>query len=93
VLRTAADGRDLLPGDIIVARTMDPSWTPLLLRAAGVVLEEGGPLSHAAIVAREFGIPAVMNVPGATRGVADGDEIEVDGSAGTVARLAPEEAA
>jgi pyruvate,water dikinase len=52
------------PGDILVARTTDPSWTPLFLTAGAIVVEEGGPLSHAAIIARELGLPAVLNVPG-----------------------------
>lgn len=87
VLRDLADGADLEPGDIIVAPSTDPSWTPLFLIAGGIVLERGGPLSHAAIVAREFGLPAVLNVRGATRIFATGEEIEVDGTAGRVTRL------
>jgi pyruvate,water dikinase len=51
-------------GRILVARTTDPSWTPLFLQAGAVVVEHGGPLSHAAIVAREIGLPAVLNIPG-----------------------------
>lgn len=76
----------LEPGEIIVARTTDPSWTPLFLIAGGIVLEEGGPLSHAAIVARELGLPAVLNVKGATRAIETGAFVEVDGDAGTVTR-------
>ncbi|MBI4260527.1 MAG: hypothetical protein HY658_08170 [Actinobacteria bacterium] len=93
VLRALAEGRDLVPGEILVARSTDPSWTPLFLVAGGIVLEEGGPLSHAAIVAREFGVPAVLNVKGATRAIVDGDLIEVDGTAGTVTRARVEVAA
>ena len=66
----------------------DPSWTPLFLIAGGIVLEEGGPLSHAAIVAREFGLPAVLNVTGAMRHLEEGSEVEVDGTAGVVIRIA-----
>jgi pyruvate,water dikinase len=82
-----ADGRRLDRGDVLVAHSTDPSWTPLFLVAAAVVLEEGGPLSHAAIVAREFGLPAVLNVPHATEVLADETPVEVDGTAGTVTRL------
>ena len=88
VLKGLADGADLLPGDIIVAQSSDPSWTPLFLIAGGIVLEKGGPLSHAAIVAREFGLPAVLNLKGATRLFADGDEVDVDGTRGVVTRAA-----
>ncbi len=92
VLRSLADGRGLREGEILVARSTDPSWTPLFLVAGGIVLEEGGPLSHAAIVAREFGLPAVLNVKGATRLIATGDELVVDGTTGLVARVAEEAA-
>ena len=74
----------LEPGDILVAPLTDPAWTPLFLAAAGVVVEVGAQLSHAAIVARELGIPAVVSAANATRLIADGQLIEVDGSTGTV---------
>jgi rifampicin phosphotransferase len=93
ILHGVADGRHLLPGEIIVARTTDPSWTPLFSVAGGIVLEEGGPLSHAAIVAREFRVPAVLNVKGALRAISDGQEVEVDGSTGLVVRARAEVAA
>jgi pyruvate,water dikinase len=86
VLAKVADGGALEPGDILVARSTDPSWTPLFMIAGGVVLEEGGPLSHAAIVAREFGLPAVLKVRGATQVITDGEQITVNGTSGTVAR-------
>jgi pyruvate,water dikinase len=77
-------------GDVLVARTTDPSWSPLFLQAGAIVVEEGGPLSHAAIVARELGIPAVLNVPGALARLEGGDhEVSVDGDEGTVVVLAP----
>ncbi len=57
------------------------------------MLEEGGPLSHAAIVAREFGLPAVLNVKGATRALGTGDEVEVDGTGGVVTRVTREDLA
>ena len=82
VIRSASDS--LRPGDVLVARTTDPSWTPLFLTAGAIVVEEGGPLSHAAIIARELGLPAVLNVPGVVRHVEDGVRLVVDGGAGTV---------
>ncbi len=73
------------PGDVVVARRTDASWSPVFLRAAAVVVEEGGPLSHAAIVAREFGLPAVVNVPGATARLRDERApVTVDGDRGLV---------
>lgn len=71
-------------GDVLVCRTTSPAWTPLLARATAVVTEIGGMLAHAAIVAREFGIPAVLAAPGAMTMLADGQQVVVDGSAGTV---------
>lgn len=72
------------PGDVLICHTTDPGWTPLLRTVAAVVTETGGVLSHAAIVAREFGIPAVLGVRGARQRFAEGRLIVVDGSAGTV---------
>jgi pyruvate,water dikinase len=87
VLRTLAAGAELEPGEIIVAHSTDPSWTPLFLVAGGIVLEEGGPLSHAAIVAREFGLPAVLNVADAAQAITTGEELRVDGTTGEVRRV------
>jgi pyruvate,water dikinase len=78
---------DLRPGEVLVATTTDVGLSPLFLVAAGVVTELGGPLSHAALVAREFGIPAVVNVPGATTAIKTGDLVRVDGDRGVVERL------
>jgi pyruvate,water dikinase len=78
-------GAHLEPGEILVAPSTDPGWTPLFLTAGGLVMEMGGSMSHGAIVAREFGIPAVVGVAGATERIATGQRITVDGSAGTVA--------
>jgi len=71
-------------GDVLVAATADPGWTPLFGNLAGLVLETGGLLSHAAVVAREYGLPAVMGVPEATRQLRDGQIVRVDGAAGVV---------
>jgi pyruvate,water dikinase len=76
--------RDFAVGDILVAPFTDAPWTPLFVVAAAVVVETGGVLSHAATVAREFGIPAVVMVKDATRIIRDGDTLTVDAAAGTV---------
>ena len=75
------------PGDIIVCRSSNPSWVPLFTIAAGLVTEVGGILAHAAVVAREFGLPAVVGVAGATVAIRDGQRIEIDGLSGTVRLL------
>ena len=74
----------LEPGEILVAPSTDPGWTPLFLTAGGLVMEMGGPMSHGAIVAREYGIPAVVGVPDATERLETGQKITVDGSEGIV---------
>jgi len=70
-------------GEVLVAEATDASWSPLFVRAAAIVVERGGPLSHAAILARELGLPAVLNVPGATGGL-EGCVVSVDGDQGLV---------
>ena len=72
------------PGSVLVAVTTTPAWTPLFGMAAAVVTDIGGPLSHSSIVAREYGIPAVMATGSATRKIHSGQMITVDGNAGTV---------
>lgn len=81
-------GARLEPGEILVAPSTDPGWTPLFLTAGGLVMEMGGPNSHGAVVAREYGIPAVVGVPDATSRIVTGQNITVDGAAGTVAPAA-----
>ena len=73
-----------MPGEILVVAAADTGWSPLFLAAAGVVTELGGPLSHAAIILREYAVPAVVNVANATRALQDGEWIRVDGDAGIV---------
>ena len=74
-------------GEILVAERTDPGWILLFAGAAGVVVERGSLLSHAAIVARELGLPAVVSVPGLTSWLKSGDLIEVNGASGMVTRL------
>ena len=78
---------DVRPSDrdyILVCPSTDPAWTPLFLHAAGLVMERGGILSHGAVVAREYGVPAVANIPNATRLIADGEMLQIDGNQGIV---------
>jgi pyruvate,water dikinase len=77
----------LEPGEILVAPYTDPGWTPYFLAAAGVVVEVGGLLSHGSVVAREYGLPAVVNVGAATRLITTGQSIRVDGHRGLVTIL------
>ena len=84
VILDPTDPLALEPGDILVAPATDPSWTPLFVPAAGVVVDVGAALSHAVIVSRELGIPCVASVVDATRRIPDGAIIALDGDAGTV---------
>ncbi len=84
VITDPADPGALQPDEILVAPITDPSWTPLFLAAAGVVVDVGAQQSHAAIVARELGIPAVVSVEGASTTIPDGTIITVDGTNGHV---------
>ena len=84
VINNTNEFTKLNKGDILVARTTNPAWTALFAIAGGVITEVGGLLSHAAIVAREYGIPAMVNVKGATKILKDGDLVEVDANKGVV---------
>jgi pyruvate,water dikinase len=84
VLHDPGDPTVLEPGDVLVAPITDPSWTPLFVPAAAVVVDVGAQLSHAVIVCRELGIPCVVSVTDATRRIADGASVTVDGTTGTV---------
>ena len=77
-------GAHLEPGEILVAPSTDPGWTPLFLTAGGLVMEMGGSNSHGAVVAREYGIPAVVGVADATLQIETGQEVTVDGANGLV---------
>jgi phosphoenolpyruvate synthase/pyruvate phosphate dikinase len=84
VLRDMSESNRLGPGEILVCITTLPPWTPLFARAGAIVTVSGGVLSHAAITAREFGIPAVLSVAGATTLIRNGQRITVDGTNGVV---------
>ena len=84
IVRDPSDPFAIEPGDILVAATTDPAWTPLFLSAAGVVVNVGAVASHAVIVSRELGVPCAVSVVHATERIPDGATITVDGSTGTV---------
>lgn len=91
IVRSADDFSRISNGDVLVATTTTPAWTPVFPSVAAVVTETGGILCHGAIVAREYRIPAVVGVEGATTQIADGARIRVDGNSGTVSRVGGEE--
>lgn len=84
IVRDPADPGDLEPGDILIAASTDPSWTPLFMAVSAAVVEVGGQVSHAIIVSRELGLPCVISVAGATQLIPDGAMVTVDGANGTV---------
>jgi len=84
VLAGPQDFGAMQPGEVLVARMTTPAWTPLFAMAAAIVTDVGGPLSHGSIVAREYGIPAVLGTGVATQRLATGQQVTVDGDAGTV---------
>jgi pyruvate,water dikinase len=88
VIRSFADAGKLRAGDVLVAETTAPPWTPLFATAAAIVTDSGGVLSHCAVVAREYRIPAVVGTGRATTTIRDGEIVEVDGDAGLV-RICP----
>ncbi|SFI40120.1 pyruvate, water dikinase [Streptosporangium canum] len=77
-------GAHLEPGEILICPSTDPGWTPLFLTAGGLVMEMGGANSHGAVVAREYGIPAVVGVARATEHIVTGQRITLDGTSGMV---------
>jgi pyruvate,water dikinase len=88
VILDSNDPSALQPGDVLIAPITDPSWTPLFVPAAAVVVDVGAALSHAIIVSRELGIPCVVSATGATRNIPDGAMVRVDGTTGIVTILA-----
>ena len=84
VLLNPADFDKMQPGNVLAAGTTTPAWTPLFAMASAVVTDVGGPLSHGSIVAREYGIPAVMGTGVATKRIQNGQMVTVDGNAGTI---------
>lgn len=86
LIRHPGENTRLQAGDVLVAPSTDPGWTPLFLRANALVMEVGGSLSHGAVVAREYGIPAVVNVQGVMKTLKDGEQLTVDGDEGKVYR-------
>lgn len=89
VLRSPTEVSSLVPGEILVVPSADVGWSPIFVVAGGLVTDLGGPLSHACVVAREYGLPAVVNVRSATRTLKTGERVRLDGDAGTVQRLRP----
>ena len=87
VVMTPQEAASIRPGEILVTRATDPGWTPIFSVIGGAVIEIGSTLSHAAIVAREYGLPAVVNIPQATQLIRDGQQIRVDGDSGRVTIL------
>ena len=84
ILDSPEQAGDLRAGDVLVTRSTDPGWTPLFSVAGAVVMEMGSMLSHGAVVAREYGLPAVVNVAGITKKLSNGEIITVDGSRGVI---------
>lgn len=84
IIKHPSESYKLEQGDILVAPSTDPGWTPLFLRASGIVMEVGGYLSHGAIVSREYGIPAVVNIPNILTTLKDGQNITIDGNKGEI---------
>ncbi|HTL11935.1 MAG TPA: PEP-utilizing enzyme, partial [Bdellovibrionota bacterium] len=87
VVVNLADSGSLREGEILVTKFTDPGWTPVLGLVKGIVTEVGGLLSHAAVIGREYGIPAVLNLPGATQNLRTGMRVRIEGDTGRVVLL------
>ena len=88
MIRTLDEAGKLCSGDVLVTRSTAPAWTPLFATAAAIVTDAGGILSHCAVVAREYRVPAVVGTGAATTSIRDGQLVEVDGSTGVVRIIA-----
>jgi pyruvate,water dikinase len=75
---------NLQPGDILITTYTDPSWTPLFVTITGLVTEVGGVMTHGAVIAREYGLPAVVGVEQATQVIRDGQRVRVNGTEGYI---------
>jgi pyruvate,water dikinase len=84
IVKSPAEFGKVRPGDVLVCRSTSATWTPLFDIVSGLVSEAGGILSHPAVVAREYGLPAVVGVHRATELISDGEPVRIDGAAGTV---------
>ena len=87
ILKTLEDAADLREGEILVLPLLDPTWTVAFAKAAGFIAERGAVLSHGAILAREFNLPAVVNITDATSKLTNDKRVSIDGSTGAVQRL------
>jgi pyruvate,water dikinase len=89
-VRVVTDPRNAVikPGEILVAERTDPGWIMLFASATGLLVERGSLLSHSAIVSREMGIPSIVSIPGITKALQTGDQVEMNGSTGSVKRIA-----
>ena len=87
VVHTASELARVQPGDVLVAPATDPAWTPVFARLAGLVVERGGVLSHSAVVAREYRVPAVAGIANIVAEIREGEIVEVDGNRGIVSRI------
>ena len=90
LITTLAEATNLIPGEVLVCHEALFEMIPLFEMASAIVAETGGPLDHASVLAREYGIPAVFGVEGATRRLRNGDTLYVDANRGLVARQLPE---
>jgi pyruvate,water dikinase len=90
IVREPSEFGTLRQGEILVCPATNPSWTPLFQRAAAVVVDSGGLASHAAVVAREYGIPAIMGTGRGTSLLSNGQLVTVDGGSGRVVAYQPE---
>src|SRR5262249_60385265 len=90
VVPTLAECNGLQAGEVLVTRFIAPSWTPVMGLVSGLIAEVGGLLSHGAVIAREYGLPAVLDVRAATEIIKTGQIVEVDGTLGTITILSTE---